>query len=39
MGRDEGFSLIIHRNAPGIMYTKEALDVTDLIIEKFNKKG
>jgi outer membrane protein len=39
VGRDEGFSLIIHRNAPGIMYTKESLDVTKLIIEKFNKKG
>lgn len=39
VGRDEGFSLIIHRNAPGIMYTKETLDVTKLIIEKFNKKG
>ena len=39
VGRDEGFSLILHRNAPGVMYSKEALDVTDLIIAKFNKKG
>lgn len=39
VGRSEGFSLILHRNSPGIMYAKEALDVTDLIIEKFNKKG
>lgn len=39
VGREENFSLIIHRGAPGIMYTKEALDVTELIIEKFNKKG
>ncbi len=39
VGREEGFSLILHRNSPGIMYSKEALDVTDLIIAKFNKKG
>jgi len=39
VGRDEGFSLILHRQAPGLMYSKEALDVTELIIEKFNKKG
>jgi len=39
VGRDEGFSLILHRGSPGIMYAKEALDMTDLIIERFNKKG
>ena len=39
VGRDEGFSLILHRQSPGIMYSKEALDVTDLIIEKFDKRG
>ena len=39
VGREEGFSLILHRNSPGIMYSKEALDVTDLIIAKFDKKG
>ncbi len=39
VGREEGYSLILHRNSPGIMYSKEALDVTDLIIAKFNKKG
>lgn len=39
VGREEGFSLILHRGAPGIMYTRESLDVTDLIIEKFDKQG
>ena len=39
VGREEGFSLILHRKSPGIMYSKEALDVTDLIIERFNKKS
>ena len=39
VGRKEGFSLIINRNTPGVMYTREALDITDLVIERFNKKG
>ena len=39
VGRDEGFSLIFMRNTPGIMYTREALDITDLIIKKFNEKS
>ena len=36
IGRDEGYALILTRNAPGIMYTREALDITDLIIQKFD---
>jgi outer membrane protein len=36
IGREEGFSLILMRNMPGIMYTREALDITDLVIKKFN---
>ncbi len=39
VGRDQGFSLIIGRNAPGVMYSREALDITDIVIERFNKKG
>jgi outer membrane protein len=39
LGRDGGFSLILMKNAPGLMYAKEALDVTDALIESFNKKG
>ncbi len=39
VGRSEGFTLILMRNAPGLMYAREALDVTDLVIAKFNEKG
>jgi outer membrane protein len=39
IGRDEGFSMIFLRNAPGLAYTREALDITDFVIEKLNKKG
>jgi outer membrane protein len=38
-GKEAGFTMIIRRGAPGILYTREALDVTDLIIEKYNQKG
>jgi len=39
VGREDGFSLIMLRNAPGIMYSREALDITDVVIEHFNKKS
>lgn len=39
IGRENGFALILQRGAPGLMYTREALDITDLIIEHFDKKG
>ena len=38
-GRDQDFSLILLRNSPGLMYVREALDVTDQIIEQLDKKG
>ncbi len=37
-GRDEGFTMILQRGAAGVIYTREALDITDLIITKYNKK-
>jgi outer membrane protein len=36
VGRDEGFSLILVRNTPGVMYAREGLDITDLVIKQFN---
>jgi outer membrane protein len=38
IGKDEGFTLILERNTPGVLYSREALDITDLVIERFNKK-
>jgi outer membrane protein len=35
-GKDQGFTLILRRGTPGFLYTREALDITDLIIEKYN---
>ena len=39
IGKNQGFMLILRRGAPGFLYTREALDVTDLVIEKYNQKG
>jgi outer membrane protein len=39
IGKNQGFALILRRGAPGFLYTREALDVTDLVIEKYNQKG
>ncbi len=36
-GKEQGFTLILRRTTPGVLYSREALDITDLIIEKYNK--
>ena len=36
-GREEGFTMILQRGAAGVIYTREALDITDMIIAKYNK--
>jgi len=38
VGRDNGFSVIMRLDAPSIVYSREALDVTDLVVESFNRK-
>jgi len=39
VGKSQGFTLILRRGTPGLLYTREALDVTDLIIKRYNQKG
>ncbi len=39
IGKSDGFSMIMRRGAPGILYTREALDITDRVIEKYNRKS
>ena len=38
-GKSRGFSLILRRSTPGVLYSREALDITDVIIEKYNQKS
>jgi len=39
IGKEQGFTLILERGMPGVIYTREALDITDVVIGRFNKKG
>ena len=39
VGKAQGFTLILNRRSPGLLYSREALDITDLVIQKYNKKG
>jgi len=38
-GKSAGFTLILRRGAPGLLYSREALDITDLVVEKYNQKS
>jgi outer membrane protein len=39
IGKDQGFTLIFERGSPGLLYAREALDITDQVIKNFNKKN
>ena len=39
VGKSNNYSMIIRRGAPGVLYTREALDLTDLVIERYNQKS
>lgn len=36
IGKDQGFALILERNNPGVVYAREAIDITDLVVSRFN---
>lgn len=37
IGKDQGFTLILMRDSPGVIYSREALDITDQVVERFNE--
>jgi len=39
IGKEQGFTLILQRNNPYVMYSREALDITDQVVARFNQKG
>ena len=39
IGREKGFALILDRQDPGILFSRETLDITDLAVAEFNKQG
>lgn len=38
IGKEQGFTIIMDRQTPGLVYTREALDITDSVTARFNKK-
>jgi outer membrane protein len=38
IGKEQGFTMILDRSTPGLVYTREALDITDEVTARFNKK-
>jgi len=38
IGTEQGFTMILARNNPYVIYSREALDITDLVVARFNKK-
>jgi outer membrane protein len=39
IGKEHGFTVIMERGSPGLLYAREAVDITDLVISRFNQKG
>ncbi|UCE87748.1 MAG: OmpH family outer membrane protein [Deltaproteobacteria bacterium] len=39
IGREGGYTVIIERGTPGLLYSREALDLTDSVIAQFDKTG
>ncbi|MEN8159468.1 MAG: OmpH family outer membrane protein [Myxococcota bacterium] len=39
IGKEKGFTLILQRNNPYLIYSREALDITDMVVARFNQKG
>ena len=37
--KEQGFTIVLERGTPGLLYAKEALDITDQVVQRFNKKG
>ncbi len=39
IGKEKGYALIIEKNMPGVYYTAPAIDITDMVIKRFDKAG
>lgn len=37
VGKEQGFTVILRRDAPGVLYAREALDITEIVIQKYNQ--
>ncbi|MBW2414457.1 MAG: OmpH family outer membrane protein [Deltaproteobacteria bacterium] len=39
VGEDKGFTVILERGSPGVLYYEDGLDITDLVIQRLNDKS
>ena len=39
IGKEQGFTVIMRRDMPGMLYTREAVDITDEVVRRFDKKS
>ena len=39
VGKDQGYTVIFARGAGGLVYSREAVDITDQVVSKFNSKS
>lgn len=39
VGKERGLAVILDRNADSVMYAREALDITDAVVARFNNGG
>jgi len=39
IGKEQSFTLIISREMRGVLYTREAIDITDEVISRFDRKS
>ena len=39
IGKEQSFAVILERNTRGLLYAREALDITDSVIQRFNQEG
>ena len=38
IGKESKYTMIFLRGSPGVLYTRESIDLTDEVIQRFNKK-
>ena len=38
IGKEKGFTMILEKTSPGVLYASDSLDITDIVIQQLNEK-
>lgn len=38
MGKSDGYQIVLEKNAPGVLYADDKVDITDAVVKKFDAK-